>query len=164
MKKTLIAMGLMICLASLTACHASGETSAQSRTDLTADHIRGLSADMKRKDVEDLLGQDDDNLASKEDLDVYSLSDGTTAVLRYVDDTLTGVYLRGKDMYEETIFNSFAKDMEQRYENGVGDYNTESGKVTPDTGKESDSRSSNVWDTDSLETSALENIPNETNK
>ena len=67
-------------------------------------------------------------------------------------------------MYEETIFNSFAKDMEQRYENGVGDYNTESGKVTPDTGKESDSRSSNVWDTDSLETSALENIPNETNK
>ena len=43
MKKTLIAMGLMICLASLTACRASGETSAQSRTDLTADHIRGLS-------------------------------------------------------------------------------------------------------------------------
>ena len=131
MKKTISILCLLLCLTALAACSKGSETSAQSRTDLTAEHIRGLSADMKRKDVEDLIGQDDDNLAHKEDVDVYSLSDGSTAVLRYVDDKLAGAYIRGKDMYEDTIFSKFARDIKENLQEG--DYNTENGKVQGNT-------------------------------
>lgn len=74
------------------------------RTDLTADHVRGLYSGMARKDVEDLLGTGDKSLADHEKIDVYSLSDGSTAVLRYRDDTLLGAYLRDKDNIETSIF------------------------------------------------------------
>lgn len=86
---------------------------------------------MDRRDVENLLGQDDDHLAQKEDVDVYSLSDGSTAILRYVDDRLAGAYIRGKDMYEDTIFSKFARDIAENLDEGS--YNTEDGKVTGDT-------------------------------
>lgn len=130
MKKLVLSACILLCMTMLFGCSSGGETSAQSRTDLTGDHIRGLSVDMKRKDVEDLIGQDDDNLAQKEDIDIYSLSDGSTAVLRYVDDVLVSVGIRGKDMFEESIFNKFAKDIE---DNTDGNYNTEDGRVNGET-------------------------------
>lgn len=145
MKKLVLSACILLCMTMLFGCSSGGETSAQSRTDLTSDHIRGLSVDMKRKDVEDLIGQDDDNLAQKEDIDIYSLSDGSTAVLRYVDDVLVGVGIRGKDMYEESIFNKFARELEdmtngtnetgESQTNGAmdGNYDTENGIVNGET-------------------------------
>lgn len=130
MKKLVLSACILLCMTMLFGCSSGGETSAQSRTDLTSDQIRGLSVDMKRKDVEDLIGQDDDSLAQKEDIDIYSLSDGSTAVLRYVDDVLVSVGIRGKDMFEESIFNKFAKDIE---DNTDGNYNTEDGRVNGET-------------------------------
>ena len=56
-------------------------------------------------DVEDLLGTSDKSLAEHESIEVYSLSDGTTALLRYRDDQLLGAYLRDKDNVETSIFN-----------------------------------------------------------
>ena len=44
-------------------------------------------------------------------IDVYSLSDGTTAVLRYRDDTLLGAYLRDKDNVETSIFGQDTTNM-----------------------------------------------------
>jgi len=131
MKKLLLTLCITLCIFTLLGCSNSTDTSAQSRTDLTADHFRGLTSDMTRKDVEDLIGTHDANLASKESIAVYSLSDGTTAILRYVDDMLTGAYLRGKDMFEETIFNKFDRN------NGIiddadGSYDTEDGHVIED--------------------------------
>ena len=45
------------------------------------------------------------SLAEHESIEVYSLSDGTTALLRYRDDQLLGAYLRDKDNVETSIFN-----------------------------------------------------------
>lgn len=149
MKKIFLLTCLLLCLNVLVGCAQGNETSSQSRTDLTADEIRGLSADMARKDVEDLLGQDDDHLAQKEDVDVYSLSDGSTAILRYVDDKLAGAYIRGKDMYEDTIFSKFARDIKENLDEGS--YNTENGQVLGDTDMQ-DPDETNVQD--SLETLA----------
>ena len=131
MKKLFLVFCILAGILTIAACSSGSETSAQSRTDLTSDNIRELSADMERRDVENLLGQDDDHLAQKEDVDVYSLSDGSTAILRYVDDRLAGAYIRGKDMYEDTIFSKFARDIAENLDEGS--YNTEDGKVTGDT-------------------------------
>ncbi len=131
MKQIRIISCLFLCLMLFAGCSRGSETSAQSRTDLTTDHIRELTADMERKDVEGLLGQDDDNLAQKEDIDVYSLSDGSTAILRYVDDKLAGAYIRGKDMYEDTIFSKFARDIKDNLDEG--EYRTQDGNVQGDT-------------------------------
>lgn len=133
MKKLVLTACIIMCMTMLFGCSSGAETSAQSRTDLTGEHIRGLSADMKRKDVEDLIGQDDDSLAQKEDIDIYSLSDGSTAVLRYVDDVLVGVSIRDKDMYEDSIFNKFAREIEDGLDGTDGNYNTEDGKVNGET-------------------------------
>ncbi len=131
MKKLLLTLCITLCISMLYGCSTGTEPSAQSRTDLTAEHFRGLTSDMSRKDVEDLIGTHDANLASKESLAVYSLSDGSTAVLRYVDDMLVSAYIRGKDMFEETIFNRFDRN------DGVtndpdGSYDTENGHVIGD--------------------------------
>ena len=131
MKNFKLLFFLMSAVLLLAGCSKGSETAAQSRTDLTAEHIRGLSADMARRDVEELLGQDDDHLAQKEDIDVYSLSDGSTAILRYIDDKLAGAYIRGKDMYEDTIFSKFARDIKENLDEG--EYRTEDGKVQGDT-------------------------------
>lgn len=88
----------------MTGCSSADKAGTQARTDLTADHVRGLYSGMARKDVEDLLGTGDKSLADHEKIDVYSLSDGSTAVLRYRDDTLLGAYLRDKDNIETSIF------------------------------------------------------------
>ncbi|WP_418752497.1 hypothetical protein [Frisingicoccus sp.] len=88
----------------ITGCSSADKAGTQARTDLTADHVRGLYSGMARKDVEDLLGTGDKSLADHEKIDVYSLSDGSTAVLRYRDDTLLGAYLRDKDNIETSIF------------------------------------------------------------
>ena len=61
--------------------------------------------------MEDLLGTGDKSLADHEKIDVYSLSDGTTAVLRYRDDTLLGAYLRDKDNVETSIFGQDTTNM-----------------------------------------------------
>lgn len=66
----------------MTGCSSADKAGTQARTDLTADHVRGLYSGMARKDVEDLLGTGDKSLADHEKIDVYSLSDGSTAVLR----------------------------------------------------------------------------------
>ncbi len=88
----------------MTGCSSADKAGTQARTDLTSDHVRGLYSGMARKDVEDLLGTGDKSLADHEKIDVYSLSDGSTAVLRYRDDTLLGAYLRDKDNMETSIF------------------------------------------------------------
>lgn len=95
----------------ITGCSSGDKAGTQARTDLTADHVRGLYSGMARTDVEDLLGTGDKSLADHEKIDVYSLSDGTTAVLRYRDDTLLGAYLRDKDNIETSIFGQDTTNM-----------------------------------------------------
>ena len=104
---TLILMSTLL----LTGCSSSDKAGTQARTDLTAEHVRGLYSGMARTDVEDLLGTGDKSLADHEKIDVYSLSDGTTAVLRYRDDTLLGAYLRDKDNVETSIFGQDTTNM-----------------------------------------------------
>lgn len=93
-------------LFALIGCTSADKAAAQARTDLTADHVRGLYSGMVRNDVEDLLGTSDKSLAEHESVEVYSLADGTTAVLRYRDDQLLGAYLRDKDNVETSLFHS----------------------------------------------------------
>ena len=95
----------------ITGCSSADKAGTQARTDLTSEHVRGLYSGMARKDVEDLLGTGDKSLAEHEKIDVYSLSDGTTAVLRYRDDTLLGAYLRDKDNMETSIFGQDTTNM-----------------------------------------------------
>lgn len=95
----------------ITGCSSADKAGTQARTDLTSDHVRGLYSGMARKDVEDLLGTGDKSLADHEKIDVYSLSDGSTAVLRYRDDTLLGAYLRDKDNVETSIFGQDTTNM-----------------------------------------------------
>ncbi len=137
MKKLLLTLCIALCISLLFGCSTTSEPSAQSRTDLTADHFRGLTSDMARKDVEDLIGTHDANLASKESIAVYSLADGTTAVLRYVDDMLAGAYIRGKDMFEDTIFNRFDRN-NTNMDTSDGNYDTEGGHVIGDESDTSD--------------------------
>lgn len=88
----------------LTACGKSNTSGTQARTDLTTEHVRGLYSGMMRKDIEDLLGSSDTSLAAKETIEVYSLADGSTAILRYHDDTLKGAYIRDKENKETPLF------------------------------------------------------------
>ena len=90
----------------LTGCGNADTAGTQARSDLTADHVRGLYSGMNRNDIEDLLGTSDKSLAEHESIEVYSLSDGTTAVLRYRDDTLMGAYLRDKNNIETPLFGN----------------------------------------------------------
>ena len=94
---------LTLCL--FTACGKADKNSSQVRNDLTADHVRGLYSGMKRNAIEDLLGSSDRSLAEKESIEIYSLTDGTTAVLRYREDTLMSAYLRDKDNVETPLFD-----------------------------------------------------------
>ena len=87
MKKCLLFMTIAaLSLFVLVGCGNADTAGTQARTDLTADHVRGLYSGMVRNDVEDLLGTSDKSLAEHESIEVYSLSDGTTALLRYRDD------------------------------------------------------------------------------
>ena len=90
----------------LTGCGNADTAGTQARSDLTADHVRGLYSGMNRNDIEDLLGTSDKSLAEHESIEVYSLSAGTTAVLRYRDDTLMGAYLRDKNNIETPLFGN----------------------------------------------------------
>ena len=90
----------------LTGCGNADTAGTQARSDLTADHVRGLYSGMNRNDIEELLGTSDKSLAEHESIEVYSLSDGTTAVLRYRDDTLMGAYLRDKNNNETPLFGN----------------------------------------------------------
>lgn len=93
-----------LCL--FTACGKSNTSGTQARTDLTTEHVRGLYSGMMRKDIEDLLGTSDSSLAAKETIEVYSLADGSTAVLRYHEDTLKGAYIRDKENKETSLFDN----------------------------------------------------------
>ena len=75
---------------------------------MTEEHIRGLYADMKRSDVEDLLGKSDSALAQKESFEMYSLADGTVAVLRYAGDKLQSALIRGRDNVEKALSATMA--------------------------------------------------------
>ena len=90
----------------LTGCGNADTAGTQARSDLTSDHVRGLYSGMNRNDIEDLLGTSDKSLAEHESIEVYSLSDGTTAVLRYRDDTLMGAYLRDKNNIKTPLFGN----------------------------------------------------------
>lgn len=89
----------------LTGCGNADTAGTQARTDLTSDHVRGLYSGMLRNDIEDLLGTSDKSLGEKESVEVYGLSDGTTAILRYSDDKLMGAYLRDKENKETSLFD-----------------------------------------------------------
>ena len=94
-----------VCLSFLlSGCGNSNTAGSQARQDLTAEHVRGLYSGMKRNEIEDLLGGSDKSLAEKESIEVYSLADGTTALLRYREDTLMGAYLRDKNNVETALF------------------------------------------------------------
>ena len=58
---------ILIATLSLLLCACSSTpTSKQTRNDLTSEHFNGLSADMNRSDVEDLIGKSDSALAENE--------------------------------------------------------------------------------------------------
>ena len=71
-------------------------------------------------------------MADHEKIDVYSLSDGSTAVLRYRDDTLLGAYLRDKDNVETSIFGQDTTNMSGV--NGVTDTSSSLDKDNKDNG------------------------------
>jgi len=98
---------LILAVSALLIGCSSNPVSKQTRTDLTAEHVRGLYADMDRNDVEDLLGKSDSALAENESFEMYSLADGTSAVLRYAGDKLQAAYIRGKDNVEEALFSNY---------------------------------------------------------
>lgn len=135
-KKHLIIFFSLLTALLLTGCASSDKTGTQARTDLTSDHVRGLYSGMARKDIEDLLGSGDKSLADHEDIDVYSLSDGTTAILRYRDDTLMGAYIRDKDNMETNIFGQDSSNM-----NGVNGINETGSSLTGESLGESSSES-----------------------
>lgn len=146
----------------LTGCGSSDTSGSQARNDLTAEHVRGLYSGMKRSDIEDLLGGSDKSLAEKESIEVYSLSDGTTAILRYREDTLMSAYLRDKDNMETSLFGQDSSNLPGI--NGVND--TESsldsnsigestGGSTSGTSTPDDSNSNSSNGTSSLEDSIL---------
>lgn len=117
-QKFFLAAAILTLTALLYGCSGK-ETAAQTRSDLTAEHIRGLYADMKRSDVEDLLGKSDSALAENESFEMYSLADGTTAVLRYAGDKLQAAYIRGKDNIEEALFSNYSKGTESTINDGT---------------------------------------------
>ena len=99
---------ILIATLSLLLCACSSTpTSKQTRNDLTSEHFNGLSADMNRSDVEDLIGKSDSALAENESFEMYSLADGTVALLRYAGDKLQAAYIRGKDNVERAIFSNY---------------------------------------------------------
>lgn len=97
----------------LVGCSRPSSSAVQTRNDLTKEHLAGLTSGMKRTDVIDLIGENDEALASKEDLDVYTLADGTAAVLRYKDDVLQSAYIRDADSFEDKLFNVFERPTEE---------------------------------------------------
>lgn len=117
-QKFFLAAAILTLTALLYGCSGK-ETAAQTRSDLTAEHIRGLYADMKRSYVEDLLGKSDSALAENESFEMYSLADGTTAVLRYAGDKLQAAYIRGKDNIEEALFSNYSKGTESTINDGT---------------------------------------------
>lgn len=112
-KTRIILVAAILALTAVLYGCSNKETSAQTRSDLTSEHIRGLYADMKRSDVEDLLGKSDSALAEKESFEMYSLADGTVAVLRYAGDKLQSAFIRGKDNVEEALFNNYGSHSNQ---------------------------------------------------
>ena len=126
----------------LTGCGSTNTSGTQARTDLTAEHVRGLYSGMKRNDIEDLLGGSDKSRAEKESIEVYSLADGTTAVLRYREDTLMSAYLRDKNNVETSLFGQDNLNLP-----GVNGINETDSPTTPDASE----------NTSSLEDSTLNN-------
>lgn len=133
-KKHLVIFLSLLTALIFTGCGSSDKAGTQARTDLTSDHIRGLYSGMERKDIEDLLGTGDKSLADHEDIDVYSLSDGTTAVLRYRDDSLMGAYIRDKDNIETSIFDKDTSGM-----TGINGVNETGSSLTGETMTEQES-------------------------
>ena len=78
---------------------------------------------MNRSDVEDLLGKSDSALAENESFEMYSLADGTTAILRYAGDKLQAAYIRGKDNIEEAIFNNYDGTSPSQINDGTNESN-----------------------------------------
>lgn len=97
----------------LMGCSKPSSSAVQTRNDLTREHLAGLTSGMKRTDVIDLIGENDEALASKEDFDVYTLADGSTAVLRYKDDILQSAFIRNADNFEDKLFNVFERPAEE---------------------------------------------------
>lgn len=112
-KARIILVSAILALTAVLYGCSNNETSAQTRKDLTSEHVRGLYANMKRSDVEDLLGKSDSALAQKESFEMYSLADGTVAVLRYAGDELQSAFIRGKDNIEEALFNNYGSHSNQ---------------------------------------------------
>ena len=126
----------------LCACSHS-DTSAQTRNDLTSDHFNGLSSNMRRSDVEDLLGQGDGALGQNESYAMYSLVDGTTAILRYTGDELQSAYIRGKDNIERALFDNY-RDGSNQIDDGTtseSDLSSDNSNATSD---ESNNNESNT--------------------
>lgn len=90
------------------------EMSAQTRSDLTSEHIRGLYADMKRSDVEDLLGKSDSALSRKRKLwNVQPCWRHQLLFCSYAGDKLQSAFIRGKDNVEEALFNNYGSHSNQ---------------------------------------------------
>ena len=139
-KKMILTAAVLALTAVLYGCSGAA-TSSQTRSDLTAEHVRGLYADMSRSDVEDLLGKSDSALADKESFEMYSLADGTTAVLRYAGDKLQAAYIRGKDNLEEALFNNYSKDGANEINDGTQETGNNTSQRETESSSENDTES-----------------------
>lgn len=139
-QKMILSAAVLALTAVLYGC-SGATTSSQTRSDLTAEHVRGLYADMSRSDVEDLLGKSDSALADKESFEMYSLADGTTAVLRYAGDKLQAAYIRGKDNLEEALFNNYSKDGANEINDGTQETGNNTSQRETESSSENDTES-----------------------
>ena len=136
---------ILIATLSLLLCACSSTpTSKQTRNDLTSEHFNGLSADMNRSDVEDLIGKSDSALAENESFEMYSLADGTVALLRYAGDKLQAAYIRGKDNVERAIFSNYTDGSntinDGTMDDGINGNDAENNSDMPESGTTAESR------------------------
>lgn len=129
---------LILAISALLIGCSSNPVSKQTRSDLTAEHVRGLYADMNRSDVEDLLGKSDSALAENESFEMYGLADGTSAILRYAGDKLQAAYIRGKDNVEEALFSNYQGQSSSTINDGTDQNNNSSDNMDSDNNTDSD--------------------------
>lgn len=147
--KTLLMVFALCSTLLFTGCSNADTAGTQARSDLTAEHVRGLYSGMARTDIEDLLGTSDKSLAAHESIEVYSLADGTTALLRYRDDRLMGAYIRDKDNNETPLFGYGNSNM-----SGVNGINESGSSMTTES---SYNNSNDITNQNSMENSNLNN-------
>lgn len=153
MNKFKLSILLLLCCILFCAC-SSAPAATQTRNDLTEEHFRGLYSDMNRSDVQDLIGQSDPALGQNESVEMYSLADGTTALLRYAGDKLQAAYIRGKDNIERTLFSNYSDQSSNTINDGTTDQTNDSNNSN---------NNNNNGDPDASNSTGSDNNSNNTN-